>query len=276
MRVAVTCCREIIANALMGVPSIARMRSRSGRTSLDASNEHLRRYAFGIILNNPSITGLIPGAHALEIGPGDHLATGLSLLAYGAASYTALDRFQGDYGSDGARCWYRLVRERWSDHFSDWPRGLDADEFPNIPQVSMLPVSIEDSAALPQNRYDLIISQAVGEHVSDIDAFAAATFSMLKPGGHALHNVDFSCHGFFEDDPLKFLTIPEPIWHLMGSNRGLPNRRRFHEFLASIQKQPFSSVEIVGRTIAKYESLPDLGIPVDSLRTSWASFLIRK
>ena len=257
-----TCSREILANLLMGVPAIARRRIAAGRTSLPATAESAR-HAFSLILDNPALRPLIPGARIVEIGPGDHLASGLVLLACGAASYTALDRFQGDYRSASARAWYDLVRSEWPKHFATpWPAGLD--DFPDVPEVQTLQLAIEEIDALPESEYDVVISVAVGEHVQDIDAFGRATLRLLRPGGVALHNIDFSSHGLF-DEPDIFLNIPEWIWRLMGTNRGLPNRKRFGDFVRAFDA---FKIEVVGRTTP-----PDATDPDNA--TTWASFLLR-
>lgn len=274
-RAIATCCREMTANVLMSIPPVARLRVRAGRTSAAPSGDQLRRYAFSLILDNPIIQPLIRGARVLEIGPGDHLATGLTLLAYGAASYTAIDRFQGAYRSTSARQWYALVRERWAEHFdSPWPADLES--FPDVERVSTIAARVEDLQALPESAYDLVVSQAVGEHVLDIEAFAAGTYRLLRNGGTAMHNIDFSCHGFFQSEPLYFLTIPDAIWRLMGSNRGLPNRKRVHEFEASFRSLPFASVEVIARTLTDHPIPAGLGADSESLRTTWASFVLRK
>jgi SAM-dependent methyltransferase len=233
--------REVAANALMAVPGVATLRSLRGRTSEPADTVKARRYAFGLIIDNPSIRPFVAGADVLEIGPGDHLATGLALLAYGARSYTVLDRFRGNYRSADARAWYGLVEAEWAKYFDrPWPPDLNIDTFP----FRLLDArSTEDLDALPQAEFDLVLSQAVGEHVSDIDAFAQATARLLRPNGVAMHNIDFSTHGF---SPELFSSAPDWLWHLMGSRRGLPNRKTFSEFEAAFRRH--LRVTVVGRS----------------------------
>jgi SAM-dependent methyltransferase len=233
--------REIAANLLMGVPSIAKRRIAAGRTSLPPTEANLRRFAFGIVDDNPAIAARVSGADVCEIGPGDHLATGLVLLGAGAKSYTVVDRFPGDYFGPDAQAWYAAVREA---------RPTDAD----IRAVHAIPAAIENVAALPTDAFDLVISQAVGEHVTCIDAFTKATAKMLRPGGVAVHNVDFSNHGLLDGD--EFLSVPETVWRWMGSNRGLPNRKRKADFLAAFA--PYFNTTIAAQT------------------PTWASFLLTK
>jgi SAM-dependent methyltransferase len=168
------------------------------------------------------------------------------------------------------------VRDQWGRHFDQpWPGSLD--RFPDLPNVHSIAAGIEEESQLPAESYDLIVSQAVGEHVRDINSFAAATYRMLRPGGTALHVIDFSCHGFFPNEPLRFLTIPDHIWHLMGSNRGIPNRRRVHEMEYSFRLQPFREVTIVERHLLDAPIPKQLAhIPSESALTHWAVFLVRK
>lgn len=42
---------------------------------------------------------------------------------------------------------------------------------------------------------DLIFSQAVLEHVDNLDETYQAMFAWLKPGGYASHVIDFNAHG---------------------------------------------------------------------------------
>jgi hypothetical protein len=253
IRTTKTILREITANLLMGIPYIAHRRIARGRTSEAPTIENLDRYAFGMVRNNPAIARLIVDADVCEVGPGDHLATGLTVLGHGAASYTALDRFAGDYGGPAAMRWYRFVREHWPAEFPAWRPALDA--FPELPVVRTIPAGIEDLSRLPSNEFDIVLSQAVGEHVIDIYAFSRATHRMLKPGGVALHDIDFSSHGLFGDEE-TFLKIPEPIWWLMGSNRGLPNRKRKDDFVRA-----FSI---------------DFDVEVVQESRTWASFLLKR
>ena len=68
----------------------------------------------------------------------------------------------------------------------------------------------------------MICSFQVGEHITDIDAFARTNMELLeKPGGVALHRVDFGPHDcwYSYDDPMTFLRFSDGAWRLTGSNR---------------------------------------------------------
>lgn len=274
--------RETAKNAAMAIPALARWRLKRVRTGPETVLDRtaLERYVFsglGTILTHAKD---LVGRDVLEFGPGDHLGLGLACLASGARTYTAVDRFPGQYEGDVAQRWYRAVRSAWP---GEWPSDLPVDLFPcgTEGRVASMPVSIETIAEAPVNHlYDVVCSVAVGEHVSDIHAFARATAKLLRPQGVAVHVIDFSQHGFTEyGDPTLFLRFPDWLWHLMGSERGLPNRHRVHEYV--------SAFEAVGLSVAVHDvsRLPSISphtlaprfrmMPIESLRVQCATLVCR-
>lgn len=220
----------------------------------------------------------VTGVDVFEIGPGDHLSSGLALLAAGARSYTCADRFPGNYSSSDARTWYRMVRSAWPESYPAWPETLNAETFPEgCPGVKILPLGVE--SLFDVGTFDLVGSTSVGEHVSDITAFAEASHRLLRPGGFAIHHIDFAPHDCWRtdyDDPFIFLRFPEWLWRMMGSNRGIPNRRRFHEFLDAFETAGLS-ILVRERSLA-YQGLPIprrlKGSPADSVATIAATFVL--
>ena len=101
--------REMAKNVAMGIPAVRNARVARRRTALPLDASHLDRYAFPLLDLVTTHVGSVSGKTILEIGPGDHLASGLAFLAAGAKSYSALDRFPGAYESELSRRWYRLV-----------------------------------------------------------------------------------------------------------------------------------------------------------------------
>jgi hypothetical protein len=104
---------EIVKNIGVMVPAISKLRTKIGRTALQAAPDQLQRYVFDLVNSIMNYGGDIADKSILEIGPGDILVTGIAFLPAGAKSYTAIDRFPSDYASDVARRWYRLVAENW-------------------------------------------------------------------------------------------------------------------------------------------------------------------
>lgn len=282
---------EVAKNIAMGSSVIRDWRLRKPRTTTsdaDPAKDVIERYALALPKKLLGMLGSVDNKDVTEIGPGDHIATGLGLLAAGARSYTCLDRFPGDYGNAYAKGYYRGVRDAWSSAFSElvWPQWLDPNRFPEAypERVRVLRAGVEavtDVATAP--KCDIVCSHAVGEHVQDVRAFAQTSFDLLRPGGVAFHVVDFSQHFDWSryGDRYLYLSVSDRLWGWMGSNRGLPNRVRFHEFLAHLQAVGFD-VETHGRRLADdapvRESLLSRfqAMPVDSLRTLDATFVCRK
>lgn len=196
MRVAIDVLREVAKNTAMAIPVIRVLRLRRPRTS-DASassNTALERFAFGLLGDLFRFVGGVAGLRILEVGPGDHLLFGLAVLAAGAASYTAIDRFPGEIGSLSAKAWYAALRRVWPEKYPDlpWPSWLQPGNFPEAysDRVRFVPAAVEDVTEKELGAIgscDVVCSHLVGEHVADIEAFATTTAKLLATGGIALH-----------------------------------------------------------------------------------------
>jgi len=242
--------REIVKNLVMGIGPVRRMRLRRRRTATTApSLQTLFIYAFRL----PSICikygGSVVGKEVIEIGPGDNLANGLTFLALGAKSYTALDRFPGPYSSPTAKSWYRLTRDNFEGTFGHkWP-DLSPESFPEAyPTIRTFATPVESAPAL---KADIVCSHNVAEHVSDLRSFAEANKRMLNANGIAIHVVDFGGHNWELDphDPFMFRRLPSWLWSAMGSNRGYPNRIPFDEF-TSIMRE--SGLDVFARDLKPF------------------------
>ena len=278
---------DVAKNVSMSIPMVRTWRLRQPRAThaYDGSDGLLERYAFAPLRHLIRLHGSLRGLSIAEVGPGDYLTSGFAMLAAGAASYTAIERFVGDYRGPAAKTWYRAIEQSWPRTFGDlpWPGELSGDSFPESCADRVEVVDEPFESYEPRKRFDIVCSFQVGEHLSDIDVFALMHRRMLAPGGVAIHRVDFAPHDRWEAyaDPLTFLRAPDWLWGLMGSHRGLPNRRRHHEFVAAF--------EGVGLTIVKTEvEVFDLeridrskllrrfrDIPEESLQVSSAIYVCR-
>lgn len=279
--------REIAKNIGMGIPQVRAWRLRRPRAGalFGGRDGDLERYALFPLRNLLEVLGGVSGLDILEIGPGDFLTSGLSLMAGGAKSYAVIDRFVGDYEKPEAKAWYRGIQEAWPRLFPDltWPDYLRAEDFPEAfpDRIEILSGTIEEASAPRQ--YDVVCSYQVGEHVSDINAFAKASALLLKSDGVAVHRVDFGphdCWSYYQDQ-LTFLRFPDWLWWLMGSNRGTPNRQRYHQFHAAFEKAGLK-VDVVGLELFPEEMVVRArlykkfrGMPFASLKVGTAIFVCR-
>lgn len=287
MRLSVDVCREITKNFLMGFSRVRRWRlksPRAGRLYTGQDNE-LERWAFVSLRNLLDVTRSVEGLDILEIGPGDFMTSGFSLLAAGAKSYTVIDRDIGDYQKPEAKVWYKGIQDEWARFFPDhpWPDYLDSKNFPEAypSRVEILTGTIEEAQSPKQ--YDIVCSTSVGEHVRDIEAYAQANAKFLRPNGVAVHRIDFGPHDcwVYYEDPLTFLRFPDWIWRLMGSNRGTPNRKRYHQMSAAMETAGLK-VEVIGLELFTEETVKRArlnkqfqGMPLDSLTVGTAIFVCR-
>lgn len=233
---------QIGKNLLMGSSMVRRWRLSRPRTGTIYANteEFLRNYAFCSLELLREHVGHIRGKSVCEIGPGDFLTSGLSILAAGASRYSVIDRFPGDYFGESAKNWYREIEDNWTRFYPElpWDAALDAGNFPDCAEDRLELIGESLETAQTSHKYDIVCSFQVGEHLSDIDAFAEMHNRVLEEGGIGLHRVDFGPHDvwFSYRDPGTFLQFSDRVWSLTGSNRGVPNRKRHFEFLEAFDR----------------------------------------
>jgi hypothetical protein len=214
---------DIAKNVAMAIPAVRAARLKRSRTSSRPTPEGLRHVVD--LLRNALMEacGGVRGKSVLEIGPGDNLCSGLAFLAANARTYTAIDRFPGNYRSAEAAEWYAALERR------DGPLPSIDD-----PRIRVFEGAVETMH--DRGRFDIVCSRAVGEHVSSVPAFACFTRDSLAPDGTAVHIVDFTGHHWHrDDDPELFRRFPDWLWSAMGSNRGLPNRVPYPEFISAFE-----------------------------------------
>ncbi|MCA1623755.1 MAG: class I SAM-dependent methyltransferase [Acidobacteria bacterium] len=281
--------KEASKNLLMSSPAFRKWRATRPRAGAyyTGSDEELERYAFlGLNLLRKYV-GDIKGKSICEIGAGDFLTSGLSMLAAGAERYAVIDRFLGDYSGEIAKKWYGGIADQWTKFYPEitWAKDIKAEDFPEnyTSRLELITQPIE--TATTKNKFDIVCSFQVGEHITDINAFARMNKRLLvEETGVALHRVDFGPHDswFYYADPLTFLRFPEKLWSLAGSNRGTPNRFRHHEFMEAFERAGFE-VDLVdvayfdektidfARLQPKFQTMPR-----ESMLVGTAMYLLRQ
>jgi SAM-dependent methyltransferase len=167
-----------------------------------------------------------------ELGPGDSLGTGLAWLIAGSARYLAFDVRRYATTARNLQVFDALVdlfRARadvpGSDEFPEMKPALDTLAFPHemLPTAHLdrsldaarlvrIRLALQDTEAgssgpiayvapwddatnVREKSVDLIFSQAVMEHVEDVDHTYAMCKRWLKPEGMISHQIDFRSHG---------------------------------------------------------------------------------
>lgn len=147
-------------------------------------------------------------------------------------------------------------------------------------RMNLLQKPIE-ATGLEKASVDVIVSNSVFEHVSDIDATLAELARITKPGGFGLHGIDTVDHRWYGEPSLhqlEFLTIPGKEKIVFGCNRV-----RLFEFPAYFKRHGFevldhwlhNKIEITpefrARLVEPWKSMPD-----QHLDTTHAQVLIRR
>jgi hypothetical protein len=167
----------------------------------------------------------VPGSAIGELGPGDSIGTGLAALLSGAHRYVGLDIVPFSAGVNLMPFFDSLVqmytrRERLPDEreFPHLQPQMESYEFPAhaidwTDFTARAEVIREESKKvmsdgqrlsyrapwtstheIAERSLDLMFSQAVLEHVDDLDETYQAMSTWLKPGGYASHVIDFGAH----------------------------------------------------------------------------------
>lgn len=214
----------------------------------------------------------IPRAIA-EVGPGDSLGTGLAALLCGSQSLYALDALSNITKERNLKILDRLV-----ELFTARTPIPDEKEFPQmLPKLKnyafprqiltdqLLSRSLNPNRlmaikkalrgqkstivikhligwgkkSLPRASADLVLSQAVMEHVENIDSSYHSFYAFLKKGGFSSHTIDFRCHGltYLWDGHRGFSPI---MWKLIkGKRQYLLNRSVLSTHLQAATRSGF-------------------------------------
>lgn len=230
-----------------------------------------------------------------ELGPGASIGIGLAALIAGAERYDGLDIKRYDIDETSRQIFDELVtlfRQRTpipdDDEFPDVKPRLSDYGFPqeilNEPRMerTLQPDRLDrirqalsgdrpsdtsiiryvapwtDSALIEPGTLDWIFSQAVMEHVDDLETAYATCAQWLKPGAGMSHQIDFRSHGTASEWNGHW-GLSDMTWSLMRGRRPyLINRQPLSAHLACLGKSGFT---IVSRQIVK----DDGGIPRSSL-----------
>lgn len=284
---------------------------------LRASDSDSPRYCYAIWfrhLTQLSRYGFtVAGANVGELGPGESLGVGLAALLSGASRYTGLDAIPFAHKADLSRTFTDLLQM-----FSNKEEIPDGREFPNLLpklEATAFPDSLvhwqgyservaktQAELVLGPNRsqvlryhapwnslndvptasLDLILSQAVLEHVVNLEETYFAMFQWLKPGGYASHVIDFSCH-HLSPQWNGHWAYSDWEWRLVKGRREiLLNREPLSVHLTHAKKVGFEVV-LVKPEYREGNELGPLLLPQrfatldsDDLRTCGAMVILRK
>jgi SAM-dependent methyltransferase len=163
-------------------------------------------------------------------GYGGNFAVGAELLRAGASHIVLLDRF----APPDARRNRELVRA-YPDYFIlQNGRVETVDAFLTLIHDDVKNVRVNE-------KFDVVLSTSVYEHLDDVDGLTAALASLTKPDGIHVHYVDLRDHYF--KLPFEMLKFSERIWKTWLNPTSNLNRFRLRDYQRVFEKY-FSDVMI--------------------------------
>lgn len=206
---------------------------------------HLDRYR--------EVVGGSPGV-ALEMGPGDSLATAVLAPAFGISKLHLMDA--GPFARDDMEPYLAMAEFMRQ-------QGLAAPDLKGVDSLAMLLQrcnahygceGLRSFKQIPDASVDFIFSQAVLEHVRRRE-FAATVGEMrrvIKPSGMCSHSIDLKDH---LGGALNNLRFSEAIWEseFMAKSGFYTNRIHYQDMLKIFSDEGFA-VEVV--SAERWEALP--------------------
>jgi SAM-dependent methyltransferase len=140
----------------------------------------------------------------LEIGPGTDFAPQLVLAGLGAR-VTLADQYLAGWDADYHPSFYNSFLGKWSGPGTDAVKAvLDKGGYEGV--VRLVAEPAERMTSLTPDSFDFVQSNAVLEHVVDLQATIAELARVTRTGGIHAHQIDFRFHRNF-DRPLDHLLM---------------------------------------------------------------------
>ena len=187
-----------------------------------------------------TISGLgleLPGLRVLELGPGHNFGPQLLLAGHGARM-TLTDRFLAPWDETYHPAFYRALRARWTGPAPALDRVIGAGGYGDTLTLLAEPaerLSVADAS------FDLVLSNAVLEHVFDLPAVCREMARITRLDGVNLHQIDFRWHRAGFARPLGFLLQTEARFRrdFAGDHGECGNRWRASEVAALFRSAGF-------------------------------------
>jgi SAM-dependent methyltransferase len=225
--------------------------------------EYAVRIAKSYVNALPGGLSLLRGKSVLELGPGTSFATALILRCWGARKVGVSDRFLSPFRSSYHVPIYRNVVELLRNqhpacNVAPFEECIAAEAHVSS-VITALHASLEMFEKDATQKFDIVLSNAVFEHLfSPFRAFRGL-WNITADGGVGLHQVDFRDHRNF-DRPLEYLLLDEFtfIEMLQDVHGECGNRLRPHQMQAMFRKVGFSTVRFRPNLWAADEYVSDL------------------
>jgi SAM-dependent methyltransferase len=160
----------------------------------------------------------------LELGPGADFAPHLVMASLGAR-VTLADKYLSEWDDQFHPDFYAAFLEKWSGPADAIRQAIKQRSYAGIIQTVKEPA--EHMPSLSASSFDIVQSNAVLEHVSDLGKVAQELARLTRPGGAHFHQIDFRDHRSF-DKPLEYLLLDQNSYKALregdGGNHGTSKR----------------------------------------------------
>jgi len=217
------------------------------------------------------------GLEVCELGPGDSLCLA-ALIASRGVTYVGVD----PWGPVLEPPLYQLAAAYFREEAGvDISALIDTSSDPVQPAVSIQ--RRRESEGLATSSVDLVFSIAVLEHVRKPLRSLSESLRILRPGGYALHQIDYEDHRGRGAAGWDFLRFPASAWERMHTGeqaRNYTNRLRHSQWCRLIDEVGFEVVETSFDRVSPPDSPEvhcDIGpLAEDDLEIQSAHFILRK
>ena len=205
------------------------------------------------------------GCQYLEIGPGRNFGSQL-LMAELGASVTVADRFLAQWDPEFHPAFYRTLLARVG-RSPAIERVIEQSGYDGV--INLVSAPAEDLKGLPDRTFDIVMSNAVLEHVYDLGAAARELRRVSKPGAVHAHQVDFRDHRDFSR-PLEWLLLSRRQFRRRAVKRNFESgcQTRPSELVSTFQDAGYTLDDTVPSHYADEKYLDEF---MPRLRRAWFS-----
>ncbi len=200
----------------MARTSVNLRRQDRSETALTSAVAYAIQVADGYLVWMSQVQGLLgpdpvhplAGRRVVELGPGPTLGTAVLLACRGARMAVA-DRFLSVWDPEFHPHFFeallKAVESRADVDTAPLRAVLTAGSFEGALECHALGA---EQLRTIDGAFDIVLSNAVLEHIEDLGATVDNLAAKTRPGGHGFHQVDLRDHRSF-DKPLEYLTLDE-------------------------------------------------------------------
>lgn len=185
---------------------------------------------------------VFPSKIIAEIGPGDSFGVGMCAILDGFEKYYALDVISHTNISKNLKVLDDIKANYTNKEEIIKILQYDINNPNHLESHIQSHVSWFKKELIIKNSVNLIISNAVLEHIINVSDAYQAMFEWLQPGGYCSHVIDYGAHEF-SNTWYKHLYYHDFLWKFLMHGRMYPINRLPHSFhLKEIEKAGFQII----------------------------------